>query len=140
MSNNTSSETIMKSLTQKMSRKWLLLSLFLVISIFFLWLLVINIKTMVKDYREYKANIAANAAAKQISENDPRNAVHDNERYNNPKRAGVSKLIGDNASIQTTIDTIKSKYKPVNDLLRKQTNGKDDIIDEQILSSEYDNY
>lgn len=135
------SATIMKSIHKKITRKFLLLFLFVVIFAFFAWLIVDNLISIWRGYKNYKSNVAAKDAIKQVSDNDPRNPANDDEKYNNPiAPARRPKTSGDNSAIENTVNTIKSKYKPINDLLKKQSHGKGDIIDEKIMSAQYDDY
>lgn len=135
--NNSTMGNLFK-IKKRLTRKWMMIFIFIAVLAFFSWLIWINVADIMQNYKTYKENVAAQDAASVLPESDPRNTAADNETYDTSTLTQPQTKV-DNSTIQTNIDNMKALYKPYNDILKKQKDSKD-IIDEKIIAPEYDNY
>ena len=116
---------------KRLTRKWMQIGVFLIMMAFLTWLIWTNIREIINIYNTYKQHVYTKDTAKVVIYTE-----EDNETYN----VFTSTVpVVNNATIQTNIDKLKLLYKPYNDILKK-TKDTADVVDEKIISPEYDDY
>ena len=70
---------------------------------------------------------------------NPDSKYNDNEVYDKNYKVGTNKLTN-NDNIVSSVENIKSTYKTYNDLIKRHDPESQDIIDEKMISSQFDDY
>lgn len=134
LSNATLSEKIGKSL----KNKWLSIVIFLAIFGFFIWQIYVNAAGLLSTYLEYRKNIGI--VNMQKAKMHPQSLTDDNEVYNNPAPDTSIPQSSSNDAIKKRISDIKTEHTEYNRALNKDKPGSGDVVDEKIISSQYDDY
>jgi hypothetical protein len=130
----------MKALSTRINKKWMLLIIFGMIFFFMVYIVFINVSDILKIYRNYRDNVQRK---QPISETTTvSTAAFDNETYNyepldNGELQDEGKTIRKNIQLQLKNEDIKLYNKR---LLERNPKYEEDVIDEKVLSPEYDNY
>jgi hypothetical protein len=143
--NSASSTAQIKMVIKLLGKKWMMLTIFIIITLFFGYLIYINIISIIDSFNKYKQHVYDKASS---SPNPTARIVQytpdDDEVYDGLSKIEKHKLrstsMVDNSTIIKSMETIKSDYKPYNDLLKQYNPKSQDKVDEKIMSSEYDNY
>ena len=128
----------LKIISDRLKRKWMLLTVVVIVIAFLSWLIFNTLREVWMIYKRYKDNVNEK---KQVLVDTNINPVFDDEVYNNPPKDPNQFQEEDvGAAIRKKLDSIKSEYKEFNKTLRESKPGSQDIVDEKIMSSQYDDY
>lgn len=130
----------MKALSTRINKKWMLLIICVMILSFMAYIIFINISDILKIYRNYKDNVQRKEPISEMS--SVRSPLYDNEVYNAQPEddnyvSDEAKIIRKNIQLQLKNEDVRLYNKQ---LLERNPKYEEDVIDEKLLSPEYDNY
>ena len=125
----------LKKVSKRISQQWMILLLFSIIFSFFTYLIFDNCRKIFSRYKFYIANMSSQSKNSM----NPDGKYNDNEVYDKNYKVGTNKLTN-NDNIVSSVENIKSTYKTYNDLIKRHDPESQDIIDEKMISSQFDDY